>query len=65
MNVATLSFEITSHSHSLTPNTSSGMVIFKSFFTGTWQDNLQPSFFSFELKCDSSVGSMDPPPSEI
>ena len=33
--VATLSLETTSHSHSLTPKTSSGTVIFKSFLTAT------------------------------
>ena len=46
-------------------NTSSGMVIFKSFLTETWQESLQPSFFSLELKCDSSVGRIEPPPSAI
>ena len=63
MKVATLLLDITSHSHSLTPKTSSGTLIFKSFLTGTWHDNLQPSFCSDELKCDSSAANIEPPPS--
>ena len=48
--VATFLFEITSHSHFLAPKTSSGTTISISSFTGTWQDSLQPSFFSLLVK---------------
>ena len=62
MKVATFLFEITSHSHFLAPKTSSGTTICILSFTGTWHDNLHPSFFSLLVKCDSSVGNIDPPP---
>ncbi len=32
-------------------------------FTGTWQLKRQPSFCSRRLKCGSSVGRIEPPPS--
>src|SRR5690554_4975574 len=63
MKVATLGFEITSHSHFLTPKISSGTSIFMSCLTGTWQERRQPSFFSRRVKWDSSVGRIEPPPS--
>src|SRR5690554_4870679 len=63
MKVATLGFAITSHSHFMTPKISSGTSIFMSCLTGTWQERRQPSFFSRRVKADSSVGSIEPPPS--
>src|SRR5210317_1679823 len=63
MNVATLGLDSTVHSHCLTPNTSSGTSIFISCLTAVWQLRRQPSSASRRVKCDSSVGSNEPPPS--
>ncbi|MCY1453289.1 hypothetical protein D9M71_702710 [compost metagenome] len=50
------------HSHFFTPKTSSGTSIFMSCLTGVWQDRRQPALASRLVKCDSSVGSISPPP---
>ena len=63
MKVATFLFEITSHSHSFTPNTDSGTIIFMSFFTFTWQPSRQWFSCCFREKCTCSVGKISPPPS--
>src|SRR5690606_31648193 len=62
MKVATLGLDSTVHSHFFTPKTSSGTSIFMSALTGAWQDRRQPSPASRRVKCDSSVGSISPPP---
>src|SRR5690606_8393748 len=63
MKVATLGFEITSHSQRSTPIASSGITIFMSCFTETWHDRRQWSRISPRVKCVSSVDRMPPPPS--
>ena len=62
MNVATLLFEITSHSYSLMSRTEAGTLMSRSFFTLTWQASRQSSFISLRVKCTASVGSISPPP---
>ena len=63
MKVATLGLDSTVHSQRLTPKTSSGTSTFMSCLTGVWQDRRQPSLASRLVKWDSSVGSIEPPPS--
>ncbi len=63
MKVATLGLDSTVHSHFFTPKTSSGTRICISCLTGVWHDRRQPSFAWRRVKCDSSVGSISPPPS--
>ena len=60
-----MGLDSTTHCHRFTPNTSSGTCTFMSCFTGAWHDNRQPSAASRRVKCPSSVGSMEPPPSLI
>src|SRR5690554_2236562 len=63
MKEATLWFETTLASHSLTPRTSSSISICISSFTLTWQLRRIFSLISFLEKCGSSVGRILPPPS--
>ena len=63
MKVATFLFEITVHSHSLTPRIDSSILSCRSFFTFTWQPRRQWSFCCLRVKCTVSVGSISPPPS--
>src|SRR5690606_13907499 len=59
---ATLGLDSTVHSHFFTPKTSSGTSIIMFCLTGAWQERRQPSPASRRVKCDSSVGSISPPP---
>ena len=61
--VATFLLEITSHSHSFTPNTSSGTLTVISSFTLHWQAKRQLSFCCLREKNTFSVGKISPPPS--
>ena len=63
INVATFLLLITSHSHSLTPNTSSGTWTTISSFTLHWQAKRQWSFTCLREKKPFSVGRISPPPS--
>ena len=63
MKLDTFLFDITVHSHSLTPITLSGTLIFKSPLTLHWHPSLQWSFISFRVKWDFSESSISPPPS--
>ena len=63
MKVATFLLEITSHSHSFTPSTSSGTFTFISSFTLVWQAKRQCSFCCLREKKTFSVGRISPPPS--
>ena len=62
MKVATLGLDSTVHSHFFTPNTDSSTSMCMSCLTGVWQDRRQPALASRLVKCDSSVGSISPPP---
>ena len=63
MKVATFLFEITSHSYSFTPKTSSGTFTCMSSFTFVWQAKRQCSFCCLREKKTFSVGRISPPPS--
>ena len=63
MNEETFLFEITSHSHSLTPITESGTLIFMSDFTLHWHPRRQLSFICLRVKWGFSESRISPPPS--
>ena len=63
MKVATFLLEMTSHSHSFTPKTSSGTWTTISSFTLHWHARRQCSLICLREKKPFSVGRISPPPS--
>ena len=63
MKVATLLLLTTSHSHFFMPSTSSGISIFISSFTFTWQPRRHWVCCCLRVKKPVSVGRISPPPS--